>query len=79
MPYMNFEWNGDYIADIHAWCRERGEQMVRVRRTWTEPNVIAGRFEKRVEITEMPEAFFKCMRFGGPDDVAYTEIERYDP
>jgi hypothetical protein len=76
---MTYSWNGEPIPDIHAWCRERGEKMVRVRKTWREPNLFAGRFEDREEVMEMPEAFFKCIRFGGMRDENYTAIESYNP
>jgi hypothetical protein len=76
---MNYSWNGQPIADIHEWCRERGEQMVRVRKTWREPQVFAGVIADREEVIEMPAVFFGSMRFGGTRDEQYDEIDRYDP
>jgi hypothetical protein len=79
MPMPQYQWNDEPIPDIRAWARERGELMVRVRKTWQEPNVFAGRFDVREEIIEMPVSFFNGMRFGGPRDERYTEIERFEP
>jgi hypothetical protein len=76
---MAYSWNGEPIPDIHAWAHERGEQMVRVRKTWREPLLLAGKVVDREEIIEMPASFFGCMRFGGPRNESYAEIERYDP
>jgi hypothetical protein len=76
---MNYEWNGELISDIHAWCRGRGEQMVRVKHTWRETMPLAGRIETRSEVEEIPAAFFGSMRFGGGRQDDYTEIDRYDP
>lgn len=76
---MLYEFNGEPIIDIEALARDRGEQMVRVRKTWREPMVFAGRIEDREEIIEMPASFFGCLRFGGPRDEMYAEISRYDP
>ena len=76
---LAFLWNGEPIADIRAWARERGEQMVRVRKTWREPLVFAGKFVEREEIQEMPAVFFETMRFGGARDEQYHELERFDP
>lgn len=74
-----YSWNGEPIVDIRSWAKERGEQMVRVRHTYTEPNPMAGRMNQRVEIIEMPASFFGGMRFGGPRNDSYSEVERFDP
>ncbi len=77
---MNYTWNGEPIRDIHAWTRERGEQMVRVRKTWHEPLPLAGKIVEREEIIEMPAVFFGGgLRFGGLRNENYAEIERFDP
>lgn len=71
--------NGRPISDIHAWARDRGEQMVRVRRTWREALPLAGRIEDRSEVVEMPASFFNGLRFGGLHDESYEEIGRFEP
>jgi hypothetical protein len=79
MSRMAYNWNGEPIEDIHAWCRERGEQMVRVKHTWREAMLLAGELVDREEVTEMPASFFSSLRFGGMRDDSYDEIDRYDP
>lgn len=79
MTFTQFSWNGEAIADVRVWARERGEQMVRARHTWREPMPLAGQILEREEIIDMPACFFDCMRFGGPRDDQYAEVERFDP
>jgi hypothetical protein len=76
---MIYTWNNEPIPDIYAWARERGEQMVRVRKTWTDLLPMAGQTVEREEIIEMPASFFGGMRFGGMRNENYTEVERFDP
>jgi hypothetical protein len=72
---LAFSWNGEPIPDIHAWAAERGEEMVRVRKTWHEPLPLAGEIMEREEILEMPGIFFRTLRFGGPMNESYVLLE----
>jgi hypothetical protein len=74
VPDLNFVWNGEPIPDIEVWASQRGEKMVRVRKTWTEPMPLAGKMVEREEVLIMPACFANGLRFGGPRNENYTVI-----
>ena len=74
---MAYSWRGEPIADIKAWAKDRGEQMVRYRAERRVPNLFSGRMATEVEESIMPESFYDNMRWS--DGWFATEIERFNP
>jgi len=75
--FEQFNWRGEPIADIWAWARERGEQMVKYHAERKVPNGYTGQIDTETLDGAMPAVFFDnlCMTHGW----MYTEIAREDP
>lgn len=77
-----FTWRGEPIQDIHAWARERGEQMVVVEHYVKEPWMSPPYFIETHEEQEMPESFWNGHLAGqarGGTLEMWTEKRRYQP
>jgi hypothetical protein len=58
MSWTQYRWRGKPIEDIHQWCADRGEEMVRGTMRRTLPNPLTGRMVTEEQPFEMPESFF---------------------
>lgn len=73
-----YAWNGEPIADIRQWCRERGEAMVVVQYTKRIPGFLSIPAQRVVWQEEMPVSFWEQLCI----DPAYgipEELHRYTP
>lgn len=70
-------WRGEPIADIHAWCRSRGEQLVKFRARRRVLSPMTGHVEEEHFEGELPASFFDNLQM--TNGWFYWEVSRYTP
>lgn len=58
-----FLWHGEPIKDIEAWCKKRGEKLLRYRAIRKVPNHVTGKIVKEVQTGRIPESFAYNLRY----------------
>ena len=66
-------WHNEPIEDIHQWCKDRNEKMVKYKCTKYGVNTFTCKTVQEVSYGQMPETFWNCLRMS--DGCVYEEVK----